>query len=66
MNGALAGLGCAWPNPLLTLESQRTLLSAIPRAHFELVGLVRYQFIGPSTVSEASASLYMLQLHYYL
>jgi hypothetical protein len=37
-----------------------------PWAHFELVGLGRYQFIGPSTLSEASASLFMLQLHYYL
>jgi hypothetical protein len=37
-----------------------------PWAHFELVGLARYQAIGPSTTDEASASLLMLQLHYYL
>ena len=37
-----------------------------PWAHFELVGLARYQFLGPSTTDEASASLLMLQLHYYL
>ena len=37
-----------------------------PWAHFELVGLARYQSLGPSTADEASASLLMLQLHYYL
>ena len=37
-----------------------------PWAHFELVGLARYQSLGPSTTDEASASLLMLQLHYYL
>ena len=37
-----------------------------PWAHFELVGLARYQSLGPSTSDEASASLLMLQLHYYL
>ena len=37
-----------------------------PWAHFELVGLARYQFIAPSTQDETSASLFMLQLHYYL
>ena len=37
-----------------------------PWAHFELVAFARYQFIGPSTTDEASASLFMLQLHYYL
>ena len=37
-----------------------------PWAHFELVGLARYQCLGPSTTDEASASLFMLQLHYYL
>ena len=37
-----------------------------PWAHFELVGLARYQSLGPSTTDEASASLFMLQLHYYL
>ena len=37
-----------------------------PWAHFELLALGRYQFIGPSTNDEANASLFMLQLHYYL
>lgn len=38
-----------------------------PWAHFELVGLARYQFFGPGAAAdEASASLVMLQLHYYL
>ena len=38
-----------------------------PWAHFELVGFARYQFFGPGSASnEATASLFMLQLHYYL
>jgi hypothetical protein len=38
-----------------------------PWAHIELLALGRYQFIGPSSATdEASASLFMLQLHYYL
>jgi hypothetical protein len=38
-----------------------------PWAHFELVGFARYQFFGPGAASnEATASLFMLQLHYYL
>jgi hypothetical protein len=38
-----------------------------PWAHFELVGLARYQFFGPGAANdEATASLFMLQLHYYL
>lgn len=38
-----------------------------PWAHFELLAIGRYQFIGPSSATdEASASLFMLQLHYYL
>jgi hypothetical protein len=38
-----------------------------PWAHFEVIGLARYQFFGPgAAANEASASLFMLQLHYYL
>jgi hypothetical protein len=38
-----------------------------PWAHFELLALGRYQFSGPvATATDASASLFMLQLHYYL
>jgi hypothetical protein len=38
-----------------------------PWAHFELIGFARYQFFGPGAgANEASASLFMLQLHYYL
>jgi hypothetical protein len=38
-----------------------------PWAHFELLALGRYQFFGPGAANdEASASLFMLQLHYYL
>jgi hypothetical protein len=38
-----------------------------PWAHFEVVGFARYQFFGPgAAANEASASLFMLQLHYYL
>jgi hypothetical protein len=38
-----------------------------PWAHFELVGFARYQFFGPGAANdEATASLFMLQLHYYL
>lgn len=38
-----------------------------PWAHFELVGFARYQFFGPGAApDDASASLFMLQLHYYL
>ena len=42
-------------------------MNFFPWAHFELVGLGRYQFFGPgAAANEASASLFMLQLHYYL
>jgi hypothetical protein len=38
-----------------------------PWAHFEVVGFARYQFFGPgAAANEATASLFMLQLHYYL
>jgi hypothetical protein len=38
-----------------------------PWAHFELLALGRYQFSGPvATATDASASLLMFQLHYYL
>ena len=38
-----------------------------PWAHFEVVGFARYQFFGPGAANdEATASLFMLQLHYYL
>jgi hypothetical protein len=38
-----------------------------PWAHFELVGFARYQFFGPGAATDAAtASLFMLQLHYYL
>ena len=37
-----------------------------PWAHFELLALGRYQFTGAGGVGEASASMFMLQLHYYL
>ena len=40
-------------------------MNGFPRAHFELVGLARYQFLGPSTTDEASASLLMLQPYCY-
>jgi hypothetical protein len=38
-----------------------------PWAHFEVLAFGRYQFFGPSAPADsASASLFMLQLHYYL
>ena len=38
-----------------------------PWAHFEVIALGRYQFFGPGAgTNEATASLFMLQLHYYL
>lgn len=37
-----------------------------PWAHFELLALGRYQFTGTGGASEPSASMFMLQLHYYL
>ena len=37
-----------------------------PWAHFELLALGRYQFFGPSANDPTTASLFMLQLHYYL
>jgi hypothetical protein len=37
-----------------------------PSAHFELLAFGRYQFFGPSANDPATASLFMLQFHYYL
>jgi hypothetical protein len=37
-----------------------------PWAHFELLALGRYQFTGTGGTGEPSASMFMLQLHYYL
>lgn len=38
-----------------------------PWAHFELVLFARYQIIGSGAATEGpQASLFMLQLHYYL
>ena len=37
-----------------------------PRAHFELLAIGRYQFTGTGGANEPSASMFMLQLHYYL
>ncbi len=42
-------------------------VNLFPWAHFELVAFARYQFFGSAARSdEASASLFMLQIHYYL
>lgn len=42
-------------------------VNVFPWAHFELLALARYQFFGTAVRSDgASASLYMLQIHYYL
>jgi hypothetical protein len=37
-----------------------------PSAHFELLAFGRYQFFGPSANDPATASMFMLQFHYYL
>ncbi|HVZ86114.1 MAG TPA: hypothetical protein VHG72_04050 [Polyangia bacterium] len=42
-------------------------VNLFPWAHLELLALARYQFFGSAARSDgASASLYMLQIHYYL
>jgi hypothetical protein len=37
-----------------------------PSAHFELLAFGRYQFFGPSANDPATASMFMLQFHYYM
>jgi hypothetical protein len=42
-------------------------VNLFPWAHIEILALARYQFFGAAARSDgASASLYMLQIHYYL
>ena len=41
-------------------------INFFPWAHCEVVFLARYQVVGAGTLNGGSASLAMLQLHYYL
>jgi len=41
-------------------------MNFFPWAHCEVVGLARYQIVGQGAIDGGSATLWMLQLHYYL